>query len=386
MSINYLGKNRPIYFDSYNPAAQLVQATHVGYTTRCAWCHYQEPFRTNKDFVECLRKRGCGSSDLLFMPMITQAFGQGGSARNFTYTPFFKQYTTNYIKRYLQLLQCRLSGYQCNKLCQFYPQRIDSEQSVSDCASSHACGRNGSFWTLLTPKYGALSNWPKLDWTAPSPLPLLRADGQLIEDVEINSIQRNENGYLTATLSDGNTYFIACYIPDSNMSGYLFKTPVYNRKYLWHPDEFHMSIYDLSQVLLTWWGSEPLSLRLVEEGMPEDNFYRPMQYLQNVNIGNNVYQWFYYYRHQIDLVEVDNIYIVVITAADGVSKYIVTFGSAGVQCLGCKYNDNSPSAWVKVTKPVPLTIDAIQINITGYDDGMAAWLRTIGCKKSLFLF
>ena len=54
MSINYLGKNRPIFFDSNKPAAQLVQATNVGSTTRCAWCQYQEPFRTNKDFTACL--------------------------------------------------------------------------------------------------------------------------------------------------------------------------------------------------------------------------------------------------------------------------------------------------------------------------------------------
>lgn len=386
MSINYLGKNRPLFFYSNKPAAQLVQATNVGSTTRCAWCHYQEPFRTYKDFTACVRKRGCGYSDLIFMPMITDAFGQGGSRRNFTYTPFFKQYTTNYIKRYLQLLQCRLSGYQCNKLCQFYPQRIDSEQSVSDCASSHACGRNGSFWTLLTPKYGVLADWPRLNESAPSPLPLLRADGQLIEDMQINSIQRNDNGYLTATLSDGNTYYIACYDPESNMSGYLFKTPVFNRPYLWHPDQFHMSLYDLSQVLLTWWYNEPLSLRLVEEGMPEENMYRPLKHLQNVNIGSNVFQWFCYNSNQIDLVEVDNVYIVVITAADGESKYIVTFGTGGLQCLGCKYNDSTPSAWVKVQTPVPLTIDATQINITDYDDGMSSWLRTIGCKKSLFLF
>lgn len=386
MSINYLGKNRPIFFDSNKPAAQLVQATNVGYTTRCAWCQYQEPFRTNKDFTACLRKRGCGSNDLLFMPMITDAFGQGGSARNFTYTPFFKQHTTNYIKRYLQLLQCRLSGYQCNKLCQFYPQRIDSEQSVSDCASSHACGRNGSFWTLLTPKYEVLSNWPQLNESAPSPLPLLRADGQLIEDVEIESIQRDNSGYLTATLSDGNTYFIACYDPESHMNGYLFETPVLNYKWLWHPDNIHMSVKDLSQVLLTWWWSEPLSQRLVEEGMPEDNFYNPMQYLQYVTISSSLHKWFCYNNNLIDLVEIDDVYVVVITSADQQDRFVVQFNTTPNKVLGCRYNKTTPSSWTRVTKPATLPEGTSLIVISDYDDSMASWLRAIGCKESLFLF
>lgn len=386
MSLNLLGKNRPIFFDDTKPCAQLVQFPEMGAIGRCAFCHYQEPFREIHDWTECYEKRGCGRHDLLFMHMVTDAFGSGGSDQHFSYTPFFKQHTINYVKRYLQLLQCRLSGYECNSLCQFYPARIDEGKTVAECASSHACGRNGSFWTLLTPRYKMVENWNKMSATDEPPYPIVLLDGTLLYDVTVDSFTRASSGLLEVTLSNGIKYNIVNFWGESHMAGYLLETPNIQYPELWHPGSFHFSFKDPSEVVLAYWPVEPIGKALLQAGMPDDNFIYAMKDLTLVQITSSVSKYFYNNSTEFELLADGETYILSLKNARHTDKYVISFNANNTKLLGCRFEDYTPSSWSKVTRNGSLPSGHTVINLSSIHDEMSQWLMKIGVKSTLFNF
>lgn len=386
MSLNLLGKNRPIFFDNTKPCAQLVQFPEISAIGRCAFCHYQEPFRQIHDWTECYEKRGCGRHDLLFMPMVTDAFGSGGSAQHFSYTPFFKQHTIGYVKRYLQLLQCRLSGYECNSLCQFYPARIDEGKTVAECASSHACGRNGSFWTLLTPKYTMVWNWPSKLAPDDPPYPIVFLDGTQLYDVTVDDITRASNGKLRVHLSNQTWYYVANFWGESHMAGYMLETPNISYPELWHPGTTLFSQEEVSEVVLAYWPVEPIGRALLTAGMPDDNFIYAMKDLTLVQITSSVSKYFYNNSTEFELLADGETYILSLKNARHTDKYVISFNANNTKLLGCKFEDYTPSSWSKVTRNGSLPSGHTVINLSSIHDSMSQWLMKIGVKSTLFNF
>ena len=75
----------------------------------------------------------------------------GASNPAYTLSRMTKLVRINGRNNYTQLVMCALEGYRCNRLCQYYPERVQNKRTAAVCARSKGCGYDGSFWNLLQP-------------------------------------------------------------------------------------------------------------------------------------------------------------------------------------------------------------------------------------------
>lgn len=110
------------------------------------------------------------------------------------------------MTRYIQLWSCDLDGYECCRLCQFYAARVEADQSISECSNTHACGRNGSWWDLLTLRDSDLLYLPDIFDTQLSDNQFYTLDG-VIHNASFSRFILDPFGYIVVLMSDGEVYF-----------------------------------------------------------------------------------------------------------------------------------------------------------------------------------
>lgn len=386
MSIKYLGKLRPIDFQDNTSYVQMVNVPELQYQVRCAYCHYFEQNRTMSEWQDCAIKRKCGYETLFFLPMVNLLASKPNIDRQFSITPVTKQITIDNQKRYLQLFSSDIQGYECNQLCQYYPSRIAAEQSVAECANSHACGRNGSFWDLLVPKYPYLSNFPDIKNDIIDDTTVVTLDGRVIEGVTIVSITVDDDRWVKANLSDGTSWYIANMYWESVMSGQLLRARRADNPKLWEWQNNGVLYNRASESIIITADTEPLYQKLIEMGYPEENFYRPLKDLWLISVSSSGSSWFVNDWWHFEDVIADGYHVIILLSYLNNTRYVVKFGTSGTIYLASKFEDEPKSSWLKANVPNLSTTDYHVVTLTSYVDQMAQWLMTIGVRQSLFFF
>lgn len=386
MAIKYLGKLRPIDFQSPTSFVQMVNVPELQEHSRCAFCHYFQEGRTSHEFFECSDKRKCGMESLFFVPMVNISKRKPSILNEFTLTPVTKQITIGNDKRYLQLLSSDVQGYECNQLCQYYPARIAAEQSIAECANSHACGRNGSFWDLLTPRYPFLATYPNLRSDIIDQNTFVTADGQVIKDVELDSIYVDENHYPKAVLSDGSSWFIVNMYWDSPNCGQVLFARKDSEPRLWVWSKQISYFAGASNSLIITDDGQPITQMLIDYGYPDSNLIRPLKDLALVRVSSSGSSWFVNDSSYFEEVATSSYRIIVIKSYLNGNKYVISFGDQAQTYLGTKFHDDPPSKWARVSPNDFAPTDYRVITLNSYTDDMTKWLMRIGVRQSLFFF
>ena len=381
MAIKYLGKLRPIDFQSPTSFVQMVNVPELQEHSRCAFCHYFQEGRTSHEFFECSDKRKCGMESLFFVPMVNISKRKPSILNDFTLTPVTKQITIGNDKRYLQLLSSDVQGYECNQLCQYYPSRIAAEQSVAECANSHACGRNGSFWDLLTPRYPFLATYPNLRSDIIDQNTFVTADGQVIKDVELDSIYVDENHYPKAVLSDGSSWFIVNMYWDSPNCGQVLFARKDSEPRLWVWSKQISYFAGASNSLIITDDGQPITQMLIDYGYPDSNLIRPLKDLALVRVSSSGSSWFVNDSSYFEEVATSSYRIIVITSYLSGYKYVISFGDQAQTYLGTKFPGDTPSKWTRVSPNDFAPRDYRVITLNSYTDDMAKWLMRIGVRQ-----
>ena len=386
MAIKYLGKLRPIDFQDETSYVQMVNVPELNEHMRCAFCHYFVEGRSSQEWQECSEKRKCGLESLLFLPMENISQRKPNIINDFTLTPVTKQITVGNDKRYLQLLSSDVQGYECNQLCQYYPARIAAEQSVAECANSHTCGRNGSFWDLLTPKFPFLATYPNLRSDIIDQNTFVTLDGQVIKGVELDSIYVDANHCPRAVLSDDTSWLIVNMHWDSPMCGQLLYARQDSEPRLWVWARHINSIAAAKECLIVTDDRQPIAQMMIDYGYPEDNFTRPLKNLSLITVATNVKRWFVNDSYYFEEVATSSYRIIVITSYLSGYKYVISFANQAQTYLGTKFTGDPPSKWARVSPDDFAPTDYRVVSISSYNDDMAQWLMTIGVRQSLFFF
>lgn len=386
MSIKYLGKLRPIDFQDKTSYVQMVNVPELQEHNRCAFCHYFQEGRTSQEFFDCSEKRKCGMESLFFVPMENISKRKPSITDDFTLTPVTKQITIDNDKRYLQLLSSDVHGYECNQLCQYYPARIAAEQSVAECANSHACGRNGSFWDLLTPKYPYLATYPNLKSDIIDETTFVTLDGQVLQNLELDSIYVDADRYPRAVLSDGTSWYIVNMYWDSPNCGQVLKARRDSEPKLWQWSTNIVNTRFASQSLIITDDDQPITQMLIDYGYPHDNLIRPLKDLALVRVSSSGSSWFVNVDSYFEEVATSSYRIIVITSYLNGYKYVISFGDQAQTYLGTKFPDDPPSKWARVSPDDFAPTDYRVVTLNSYTDEMAQWLMRIGVRQSLFFF
>lgn len=386
MAIKYLGKLRPIDFQSPTSFVQMVNVPELQEHSRCAFCHYFQEGRTSEEFFECSEKRKCGMESLLFVPMVNISKRKPSILNDFTLTPVTKQITVGNDKRYLQLLSSDVQGYECNQLCQYYPARIAAEQSVAECANSHACGRNGSFWDLLTPRYPFLATYPNLKSDIIDKNTFVTIDGRVIKDVELDSIYVDENHYPKAVLSDGSSWFIVNMYWDSPNCGQVLFARKDSEPKLWEWTKQISYFKGASNSLIITDDGQPITQMLIDYGYPDSNLIRPLKDLALIRVSSSGSSWFVNDEDTFEVVTTSSYRIIVISSYLNGNKYVISFGDQAQTYLGTKFPGDPPSKWTRVSPADFAPKDYRVITLNSYTDDMTRWLMRIGVRQSVFFF
>lgn len=386
MAIKYLGKLRPIDFQDWRSYVQMVNVPELKDCQRCPFCHYFTFGRTYDEYIECQEKRKCGNESLIFMPLLNISANRDNILDDFTLTPVTKQLTIDNQKRYLQLLSSDIQGYECNQLCQYYPARIAAEQSIAECANSNACGRNGSFWDLLTPSYPYLAEYPDIKSDIIDETTFVTLGGRVIRGVELDSIYVDVNHYPKAVLSDESSWRIVNMIPESAMAGQIIRARQDSEPRLWEWISNAALTEDGKNTLIITKDDQPIAQMMKDYGYPQELFYKPLRNLSLIRVSSSGSSWFVNDDDYFELVSVGIYRLAIIKGYLNGYSYIIKFGTTGDVYLAAKYPNDPPSKWVKATLPNLVTTNYHVVTLTAYNEQMTQWLMTIGVRQSLFFF
>ena len=386
MAIKYLGKLRPIAFAYAEAYMQMVNVPELEDCQRCPFCYYHQSGRSDDEYVECVREHKCGNESLIFLPMVNRRKQGPEILHNFTLTPVTKQLTIDNQKRYLQLFSSDIKGYECNQLCQYYPARIAAEQSIADCANSHACGRNGSFWDLLTPRFPYLANYPEINSDIINETTFLTFDGRVIKGLTLDAIVVDTYSRVRAQLSDGSRWEIANMLSYSSMAGSILRHETNHNAKLFTWQFNAATLPGLENTLIITKETEPIALKLLEMGYPSALFEFPLKDLALITVSTDVKRYFVNDDIFFEKVATSSYQIIVIKSYLNEYKYVISFANQAQTYLGTKFPNDPPSKWTRVSPDDFAPRDYRVITLNSYTDDMAKWLMRIGVRQSVFFF
>lgn len=383
MSVTYLGRNRVLNADPDVPLAQLVNVPELQGCQRCQFCHYYAAGRDYDAYEACSHANRCGDESLLYVRLNNIYAQRPTLSRDFTPTQLFRQRVINDLPRYLQYFTADISGFQCNHLCQFYPNRIASEQTIASCSNTNACGRNGSFFNLLLlqdKRLLTLPDFQSLSYTL-GEIPLFNGNvlsGVTIEDLDIDSDQTAR-----LMLSDGTSRVVVLLINDSPIAGNIlrFLQTTSNCYCFERAGIAAQSVPTDSVVILS---SDDYAAQWIDlHTSLDDPFYTQLTNLRLLSWGSSRRGWFTTLPDFLDLYPVDDAYLVIFQSVDLHYKMAVRFLTEDGAWLAADRNDPTPSHWrrIKTTGAVP--DDVSWVTLTSYNGSWATWLRQSGVRDSV---
>lgn len=381
--INYLGK---IIYDkesSLQPYAQLVNVPELQGTLRCRFCRYFEVRRTEDDYYKCIDSHRCGTESLLYTPMVNSDVHLTDiDEEHFTPVAITKQHEIDSMKRYLQLWSCDISGYQCCKLCYFFPQRIEKQQSVSACANSHDCGQNASFWDLLELSNTLLYEFPYKLYPYTYTAKITFIDGTTTAATPV-SLSRDSSGRVLVTLSDGTIARILlvdieypsawCWLrgawddPTCFQADNLANFPL--------PTDYPTIALRCDGQLLYEW--------LLDHYVSYQGLHGALGYVFRHQYADQHYIYLASRAYNSSMVSFTGGYFVTIDDIGENTSVYFKFGNTDYY-LGATFQEAKPSQWKKMKMTGDLPAGTVVITITSYDSVPANFLRAIGVRDSLF--
>ena len=384
MPIKYISKQRTLSGYVESPIAQLINVPSLQLCTRCQYCEYWESDRNHKDMMTCSSKHKCGLESLLWARM-TNGYGQGEiQGKHFTPTTIVRQRKFSEVPRYLQYFTCDLEGYICNRLCQFYPQRIEDDQSVAECANSNNCGQNGSFFRLLEMVRQDLSSLPQFyNYRAPVGY-IMQYNGQLVPTSIAGTAGWNSDGLFILTGTDGvERRVLLMFTIQPNSGCFLCKHADDDRLYLF---DYIAVYYDRVQptdfVLLNI--REDLWRILTDSGITSDAIDMIYKNLARISWGSSNHAWVTSNNGYQNFIDVGSYFLVAMDTIDTNDQLIFKFGSTGYTYLMSPFRDLPPAKWRKVKLTGAPSGSYTTITLTSYNGIVTKWLRQIGVRESLF--
>lgn len=381
--INYLGK---IIYDkdaAPQPYAQHVNVPELQGTLRCRFCRYFEVQRTEDEYFRCQESHRCGSESLLYAPMVNSNIHVTYiDEEHFTPVAITKQHEIDSMKRYLQLWSCDITGYQCCKLCYFYPQRIEKQQTISACASSHDCGQNASFWDLLELKNTQLYEFPYKLYPYTYTAKITFLDGTTTTATPV-SLSRDSNGRVLVTLSDNTIARILlvdiqypsawCWLrgtwddPTCFQANSLANFPL--------PTDYPTIILRCDGQLLYEW--------LLNHYVTTEGLHGSLGFVFRHQYATQHYVYLASRAYWSNMNADGNHYLVSIEDIGGNTSCYFRFRNTDYY-LGATFTAAEPRQWKKIKITGTLPTGTIVITIPSYHDPSAQFLREIGVRDSLF--
>lgn len=381
--VNYLGK---IIYDkdaAPQPYAQLVNVPELQGTLRCRFCRYFEVRRTEDDYYKCIDSHRCGTESLLYAPMVNSDVHLTDiDEEHFTPVAITKQHEIDSLKRYLQLWSCDISGYQCCKLCYFYPQRIEKQQTISACANSHDCGQNASFWDLLELRNTLLYEFPyKLyPYTYTARITFLDGITTAATPVSLSIINGD---FACVTLSDNTTAFILL-VDYQYPSAWCFLRAPYAEKESWQADRLTAIPAAASRpIAILRLDHQRLHDFLIDQGVTPEGLKGSLGTILRVYVSEGVYCILASRSYTASMNSYSGGFTVSIDDVTSSHTVYFKFGSTDYY-LGATFDEAEPKQWKKIKMTGSLPADAIVITITSYNSTPATFLRAIGVRDSLF--
>lgn len=383
MNFTYLPRQRSLESFTYEPAAQLINVPAMLGAQRCPWCRYFESRRSRDDYFACSYKNGCGSESLIWAVLENSYVRRYGTADHFTPTTICRQHYFDQVPRYVQLISCDIEGYQCNSLCQFYPSRITEDKSIAECSNTRRCGRNGSYFQLLTLReqiYYKDLIWNKQETTLHT---LCYLDGTVIEDDEIAGWYIDEHQFIRLHTNQETDPYVCCMIPESSaclyvLMAYSENARSYSFSYLASEDR---AVYYNAVYFNTLDGY--LGTYLQSWGMWWYQLMQPVPNIASLQISAGVTLPFSTEADRISFITQDNGYLVLFKDLDNNHNYCVQLGSSSEYYLMSPRENKTPSTWKKA-KPSSVSPSAYgTITITDFTDDFAQWLQSIGVRQSI---
>ena len=384
MSIRYLARTRTLDDFEQSPIAQLVNVPELERCQRCIFCHYFVNNRTNDDYDICAASHKCDGESLIFLPMVNSDINDSVRNEHFTPTQLIRSLRISQQPRYLQLWSCDLTGYVCNSKCHYYPSRIESGVTVNDCATSHACGMNGSFLDLLEPFTKLLYTIPDFAHMEVPTGDTLLSDGTILEQETVSDFYMDSDLILYAIFGSGDRYPILNMMPDTVNAGKYLKG--YNDttlRYLEWVEPYYNHL-DIGPFVVIRDLSDHVADTLVQYGYEARLFIDPLPDLTRITLNSGNTYYFVNWSDKYRLIHIGTRYLVQIQPYDSSTWYFIEFGSGTNVCLGAPVNTKTTSRWRKYTfEPAELT-PYTRLTILSYNASMAQWLRQIGVRDSLF--
>lgn len=381
--INYLGR---IIYDKESdpqPYAQLVNVPSLEGTLRCRFCRYFVNRRSEDDYYKCREDHRCGEESIFYAPMVnSKRYNHSFDNNHFSPAHITKQHEIDSMKRYLQLWSCDISGFQCCKLCYFYPQRIEKQQTISACANSHDCGQNASYWDLLELRNTILYNFPYTVWPYTYTAKVTFLDGHTTTATPV-SLSRDSSGRAIVTLSDGTTSEILL-VDFQFPSAWCYLRAPYAEKESWQADMLaDLPISNPSTLIILRCDGSRLYEFLIDQGVQPRGLTANLGTLLRVYLGDGVYCILASRLYTADMHSYTGGFTVSID--DVTSGYTVyfKFGTSDYY-LGASFAAAEPKQWKKVKVTGDWPVGTTIVTIHSYNSESASFLRAIGVRDSLF--
>lgn len=383
MEIKYINRQRSDFNDPYTPCWQLVNVPALQGTQRCHFCKYYEWDRTFVQYQECSEKNKCGEESLLW-PWLASAKGRNPepTEAHFSPTPVIKSLKIDNMTRYIQLWSCDLEGYQCCRLCQFYPSRIESDQSIADCSNSHACGRNGSWWDLLTIASEELPLVPSFLNTQLPDNQFYTMDG-VLHTATLSRLVVPAEGYVQAEMSDGNTYYLLNVLPNSSAAWWVCMIPFNDVATIYFGSPYHFEGPDWRLLMVLNRADHPVMQALVSLGMPQFNVTNAVGVLYPVTAGDSALWYFTANNYRRSYYTYNNRFLVRLGPIAGNKRFYIKFGATN-NYLACYNSDDPPSKWSRLEFSGYTSPELQTIVLHTRSDEMVQFLLELGCRETLF--
>ena len=384
MSFKYIGKQRQVSELGRLTFAQLINVPALEGTRRCQSCVFYEHDRTNAEYLDCVDKHKCGRESLLWFRLTNSMNKSWWKPQYFSPTLQLRQVKIDYAPRYLQYISADISGYECNSYCQYYPARIDAGTTVAECAAAHACGKNGSFFDILTLVNHDFDTIPDFDIIEVANTDFITFDGQIISNPSSISMRITQEEFLQIKFNDDIWHYVMNWLPASTCAGTILNAPSNLARTYHFEQEWWAITNDKSQFLVLSNTNSRLATYLQSLGMVNLQFQYPYYNYIEFRLPNNTRVLFTSRFNYFGLEEINGRYILFITDLLSLNKYMVKMTSRTGKLLGAPIDTTDISVIRWIDNPWTNSEPYPSITITDYDDEYSGWLRSCGLRKTLF--
>lgn len=384
MPIKYIGRQRTLEGFQESPIAQLVNVPNLQLCQRCQYCHYWEADRNYNDVLACIEKHKCGYESTLWARLTNNYIGAEIQSKHFTPTTIVRQRKLSEVPRYLQYFTCDLDNYICNRLCQFYPKRVESEQSILECANSNGCGMNGSFLRLLEMFRQDISYLPNFFISGTTTGYIMQYNGQLISSNVGGSWKWNKDNLFVHVDTNGMEHrILSMYLNSPTAGHFLYKHDDIPELYLFdYIAVAYQRVLPTDYVLINF--LDDLMYKLREQGIPVESIDRVYKDLIKKSTEDQQECWFTSNDSNIEFFAANKYYLVEFVPINIDIQVYVKIGREGNYYLVSPFRNAPPIKWRRVKYKESPRPYGIFIQLLAISDPFTQWLISIGVRESLF--